>query len=117
MVVPTRTPDPTPKPTPALNDIEQYILEVFGSDGYDAIKIARCESGLNTMAFNPETIAKQRGVTKFSSCGIFQNNDARCDDKTSQIYDYKYNIQEAYRKFKRSKGFEGPWVICSEKVL
>jgi hypothetical protein len=62
-----------------------------------AIAIAKCESGLNPKAFNPETSSKLKGITTYSSYGIFQLN--RPYDE--RLYDYKYNISLAYELYQR----------------
>jgi hypothetical protein len=109
---------------PAYSEIKSYanlltegylsskiIDEIKKYDWNDntAIAIAICESRLNPYAYNPETLAKQRGITIYGSYGIFQLNRAF----STGLYDYKYNISEAYQLYLR-RGFQ-PWT-CYQKL-
>jgi hypothetical protein len=78
------------------------------------IKIMNCESGFNEEAFNPETLAKKKGITKNSSCGLLQHNDKRCNDRTSELYDAFYSIDLGIKKYKE-QGFS-PWLNCLKKI-
>jgi len=103
-----------PSPSPKSSEIDQikaYILEVFGTQ--TAIDVAFCESGLEPYAYNPELYAKSEGITEYSSCGIFQHNDPRCDDKNSEIYDWRYSIDLAKEKYD-ARGWY-PWKNCAVK--
>jgi hypothetical protein len=100
-------------PSFARSEITEYIETLWKEKTQEAITVFTCESGLNPMAFNPETYAKAKGITKYSSCGIVQNNDPRCDDKTSQLYDWKYSIDLGYKKY-LERGWQ-PWRNCAKK--
>ncbi len=82
------------------------------------LEIINCESGFNEQAFNPETLAKKKGITKYSSCGLTQNNDPRCGDKkpklTSEIYDPFYSIDLGIEKYKERGWW--PWKECATKL-
>lgn len=103
----------------SVSEILDYIRSKDWN--YDeAYSIFECESGFDPMAFNSEDDAKKLWVetkgkkgTPFSSCGIAQNNDARCDDKTSVIYDWEYSIDLGYKKY-QVRGWR-PWYICAVK--
>jgi len=97
-----------PPETTEKEDIIAYIESVFLDD--DALKIAKCESSLNPKAYNPETHAKEHGITKYSSYGIFQLN--RPYDP--RLYNYKHNIDEAKKLYDRRSWF--PWLNCMKKL-
>ena len=94
--------------------ITRYIREVFQGDGAAAIKIAQCESGLNAYAYNPETIAKQKGVTLHSSCGVFQINSSECELSENPLYSYRENIDRAFALFQKRNW--SPWLNCKNKL-
>ena len=94
-------------------DIIEYIYKTFGKSGGDAVRVFRCESGLKTTAFNLETQSKERGVTKWSSCGIAQINSPLCHKEVSPLYDYRHNIEVAKEMFD-ARGWK-PWKICAIK--
>ncbi len=83
-------------------------------DPKEMVEIIGCESGFDKMAFNPEIEAKQKGITKYSSCGLLQHNDIRCDNKTSILYDGFYNIDLGIEKYKKEN--LNPWRNCSLKL-
>lgn len=98
-------------------DVVSYAYQKAVDNGIDPQKficLIQCESGLNIKAFNPETLAKKKGITKYSSCGLFQHNDKRCNDKNSELYDAFYNIDFAIEKYKK-EGFN-PWQNCWNKI-
>ena len=78
------------------------------------IKLVNCESQWNTEAFNFETESKKKGITKFSSCGLFQHNDKRCADKNSELYDGFYSIDLGFEKL--DKQGASAWKFCSKRV-
>lgn len=101
-------------PSPVSSEIDRikaYILEVFGTD--KAIDIALCESGLQPYAYNPELYAKSKGITEYSSCGIFQHNDPRCEASGSEVYNWKYSVDLAKEKYDRRGWY--PWKNCAIK--
>lgn len=109
--------------------IQQYIIEVFGKDAMQALKIAECES-----RFNPHTIGDthlmsnnaQTGELIGDSIGIFQvrtggsdwnrakANGMSVEEFRAKLHDYKYNIDYAKTIFDRS-GWEA-WHNCSVKT-
>ena len=96
---------------PSEEEIIKYIRTVFHEDPDVAVAVFKAESGLNPKAYNPELNSKKLGYTKYSSCGIVQHNDVRCvpynEDNPSILYDWKYNIDFGYEKWK-SRGWK-PW--------
>ena len=92
--------------------ISDYIRSKDWNDEH-ALLIFTCESKLNPYAFNPETGAKAKGLTKYSSCGIAQINSPLCDKSGCILFDYKYNIDRAYELWKSR--FWQPWINCSNK--
>ena len=90
-------------------EIREYIFKLWGKNGNKAYKIMLCESGGNVYAFNPETKAKQKGITQYSSYGLFQINSPY----DTKLYHWRYNIDKAYEIYLR-QGW-GAWLICSQK--
>ena len=108
--------------------IMAYIVQVFGDDAFDAIQIAKCESGLN-----PETIgdtnlmSHNNGELVGDSIGIFQVrtggegwNRAKANGMSAEEFrvylkDYKKNIDYAKTIFDQ-EGWS-PWYNCMNKVL
>lgn len=95
-------------------EVISYVDSLFGKDSLKMQNIISCESGWNPNAYNPEIRAKELGITKYSSCGLTQENDAKCDDRSSEIYNWKINIDMAFEKY-QTRGFY-PWLNCA-KVL
>ena len=111
--------------------IQQYIIEVFGKDAMQALKIAECES-----RFNPHIIGDthlmsnnaQTGEWIGDSIGIFQirtggsdwnrakANGMSVEEFRAKLKDYKYNIDYAKTIFDRA-GDWSPWFNCMNKVL
>jgi hypothetical protein len=109
--------------------IIMYIVEVFGEDSVQAIKIAECES-----RFNPHTIGDthlmsnnaQTGEWIGDSIGIFQvrtggsdwnranANGLSVEEFRARLHDYKYNIDYAKTIFDRN-GWEA-WHNCAVKT-
>ena len=92
--------------------VKDYIIEVFGTE--NAVKLAICESGLKPYAYNPEVYAKSMGITEYSSCGVFQHNDSRCEDKASELYDPYYSVDLAKEKYDK-RGWN-PWTNCAKRL-
>lgn len=114
--------------------IEQYIYTVFGDNHEQALKIARCESGLN-----PETIGDTHiigmldGENIGHSVGIYQirtgdaggsydskpwnrakANGMTVSEFTEKLKDYKYNINYAKSIYDR-QGWSA-WYNCAVKT-
>ena len=100
--------------TATKEEISKYIKEVFGLAYPEAIAIFTCESGLNPYAYNPETKAKERGITRYSSCGVAQLNSSECKPDGSILFDYKTNIERAYEMYQARQW--KPWYNCSKKL-
>ena len=104
-------------------DIIEEIHRAFGQNGTEVRKVFWCESSLKQDAYNPEIEAKKRWKesggkygTPYSSCSIAKINPAESGTsntkpKTSPLYDYRYNINEA-KKLYDARGFR-PWKNCS----
>lgn len=90
----------------------KVIAEIYKYDWptSTALAIANCESGYNPRAFNPETASKLKGITTYSSYGVFQLNRAYDE----RYYDYKYNIAQAFELYLR-RGWQ-PWT-CYKNLI
>ena len=87
-------------------EIENYIKMKFGKDGERALKIAYCESSLNTQAIHANT----NGTI---DRGLFQLNTVH-DHVTSECaFNAQCNIDAAYNLYLK-QGFT-PWV-CNRKI-
>jgi hypothetical protein len=111
--------------------IQMYIIEVFGDKSMEALKIAECES-----RFNPETVGdthlmsinNQTGELIGDSIGIFQvrvgdttwnraaANGLTVDEFRAKLKDYRYNVDYAKTIYDRAGSWK-PWYNCSVKVL
>lgn len=111
--------------------IQMYIIEVFGDKSMEALKIAECES-----RFNPETIGdehlmsinNQTGEYIGDSIGIFQvrtgdtdwnrakANGLTADEFRAKLKDYRYNIDYAKTIYDKAGSWK-PWFNCMNKVL
>ena len=125
VVVQPKNPEMTEK-----QQIMSYIVEVFGDDADDAIKIADCESGLN-----PNQIGDQHLMSfdekwqemKGDSIGIFQirtggedfnrarANGMSTDEFRAKLKDFRYNIDYAKTIYDRAGDWHD-WYHCSVKV-
>lgn len=103
-----------PPPEATKNGIKDYIIQLWGENWNKAYEIMLCESGGDINAFNPEEEAKKKGITEYSSCGLFQINHPDCDNKQSRLYDWKYNIDFAYNEKYLKGGFARHWIHCSK---
>lgn len=88
--------------------IEDKIRATFPEDPENAIKIARCESGLKEAAFNP---ANTNGTT---DSGIFQINSVHGVAKHI-LMDSDVNIAVARVIYERAGNSWRPWV-CAVKL-
>ena len=109
--------------------IQQYIIEVFGDDAMQALKIAECES-----RFNPNTVGDQHlmsnntqtGELIGDSIGVFQirtggsdwnrakANGMSVEEFRAKLKDFRYNIDYAKTIFDRN-GWES-WHNCAIKT-
>jgi hypothetical protein len=103
-------PTPTPTPTISWSDNVKMIVEEFKDQGIDvtlqAIKIAKCESGLREKAFG-------RNTNGSTDAGVFQINSVH-GLPDSVRFDYIKNIKAA-KKLYLDQGWR-PWV-CADRVL
>ena len=96
VVVPTPTPTTPPSPTTQRQEIENYVREVFGEYADEAFKLLECENkNLNPRAINDNTEWGGLGVDR----GIFQINSYYHPLTDEQAFDYKQNIDYAWRMF------------------
>lgn len=100
------TPPPTLTPK---NEIEAYIVQVFGDEAENAFKVLSCENkGLNPKAVNHN---RNGSIDQ----GIFQINNIHRNGKAKgkDMFDYRQNIEVAHQIF-LEQGWS-PWT-CSHKV-
>jgi hypothetical protein len=104
-LVPVITPEPTIKPA---NEVEAYIVEVFGEDAPAAIAVAKCESKLNKAALNDKN---SNGTTDHS---VFQINSIHTKRYGSGFKtDWRENVRVA-KKIYDAQGWS-PWV-CAKAI-
>src|SRR5438552_2884337 len=88
--------------------VESVIKQIFGSHAQAALRVARCESGLNASAYNPT------GVGGSHSAGVFQILYPSTWRGTSQAarspYDLVANIVAAHDIFVRDGYSWRAWV-------
>lgn len=107
VVAPSATPTNTPSPTPTLEPeqvlVEKEIRHVFGKHAEQALKVARCESGLRPKVCND-------GVNKNSTvdCGTFQVNTVHKIER-KWLKNYQINIRVAYQLFEEGGYHWGHW--------
>jgi hypothetical protein len=94
------------KPNPGydVEAIDAYIRQVFGADADDAMRILTCEN----RAHNPKATNHNRNGS--IDRGVFQINSIHDRTHGQDMFDYKANIDYAYRIFAR-QGWS-PW-SCS----
>jgi hypothetical protein len=122
LAVTITTPEPTKTPAVSTEAPEEvsavsrqqeeiiaFIKQTFGKDAEDAIKVARCESGLNPKAVGHNTDAAQS-----TDYGLFQINDHwQGVTNTNFLLDYKINTLMAKKIFD-GRGNWSAWV-CATK--
>lgn len=102
---PTSTPSPIPTiyipPTFEAQHAKVIIEEVFGSQAQQALRVARCESGIRNVCND--------GLNRDGSvdCGVFQVNLSAHNKTREEMLDARSNIEFAYSLYQRS-GW-GPW--------
>lgn len=94
--------------TPTPDPIRDEIVEVFGEDAEDALKIAECESRFNPNAVN-RNWSEEEGEYWSTDRGIFQINDVFHPAHIKFYFDYKTNIAMAYKIFKDAGNSFSPW--------
>ena len=110
--------------------IQQYIIEVFGKDAMQALKIAECESGFNPSRIGDQHLMSnnaQTGEWIGDSIGIFQvrtggsdwnranANGLSVEEFRAKLKDWEYNINYAKTIFDRA-GDWSPWFNCMNKT-
>lgn len=98
---------------PVLDELKEEVA-LYDWDTEIMLKIAFCESSYNPRAVNSEIQAKEKGITKFSSCGLFQINSVECTKDYNILFDFKYNILRAYKLYLQNGYY--PWYNCSKKL-
>jgi hypothetical protein len=111
--------------------IMSYIVEVFGDDAMQALKIAECESRFNPKQIGDEhlmSINNQTGELIGDSIGIFQvrtgdtnwnrakANGMSVEEFRTKLKDFHYNIDYAKTIYDRA-GDWSPWNNCANQVL
>ena len=109
--------------------IMSYIVEVFGDDAMQALKIAECESRFNPKQIGDEhlmSINNQTGELIGDSIGIFQvrtgdtnwnrakANGMSAEEFRAKLKNWEYNIDYAKTIFDRN-GWEA-WHNCAVKT-
>ncbi len=89
-------------------------IKTFNWDSLVVEKIISCESSWNVRAFNPETRAKELGITKWSSCGLFQISAPECIPEDNIWYNPIENIKRAFELYQK-RGWQ-PWYNCGKKL-
>jgi len=122
MEVVVATPEPTVLPTPMTQkeEIEAYIVEVFGKDAKSAKIVAECESKLKPQAVGDTNLmVNYQGEVVGDSIGVFQirtggknfnrakANGMTADEFRTYLKDYKNNVDYAKKIFDK-QGW-GPW--------
>ena len=93
---------------PSKVDVEQLIRKYFGDDADTAIKVARCESGLNPLAEGDTN-------TPYHSIGVFQIRLLPDRGLTvEEMQDPENNI--AYAKMLYDKSGWKPWLNTKHKL-
>lgn len=106
--------------------IESKIREVFGEEGENALKIAKCES-----RFNPETVGdghltfQHNGQTYGESIGLFQirtggNEGGKVWTRSDNVEEFKKEMMNPIANIKKAKdafdnsGSYRPWYNCAK---
>jgi hypothetical protein len=92
--------------------IQQYIIEVFGDDAMQALKIAECES-----RFNPNTVGDQHLMSNNTQTGDWNRakaNGMSAEEFRAKLKNWEYNIDYAKTIFDRN-GWEA-WHNCAVKT-
>ena len=102
----------SPTPTSEQQQIIDYIIQVFGKDAPNAIRVFTCESGLNPRAYNDNT--SWGGVGH--DYGVAQLNDHYQGITNKDfLYDFHINILMAKEIFDKWGGNFQAWT-CGKKL-
>ena len=104
---PTNTPVPPATPTPGgqggttypTGSVADMIVQVFGPYSAQALRIARCESGLNPAAYNPTSIGGSHAAGIFQI--LYPSTWLGTPQAGSSPYNAWANIQAAHAIFVR----------------
>ena len=92
--------DPTPtSPSPGQSSVASMIVQVFGPYAQSALKVAKCESGLNPGAYNPTSIGGSHAAGVFQI--LYPSTWARTSEAGYSPYDALANIRAAHEIFVR----------------
>ena len=136
LVAPTPEPtpevvEPTPEPKTQKQEILEYIIQVFGDNAVEAIKIAECESQFNPQRVGDQhlmSINLQTGEEIGDSIGIFQirtgdttwnrakANGMSVPEFRNKLTDYHYNIDYAKTIYDNAEDWHD-WYNCMNKVF
>lgn len=98
-------------PTSEQEQIIAFIKQVFGKDSHQALRIAKCESGIRANAVNDNT--KWGGVSQ--DLGVFQiNKHYQGVTNPNFLFDYKINVLMAHKIF-TERGNWSAWT-CSRTL-
>lgn len=98
-------------PTSEQEQIIAFIKQVFGKDSYQALRVAKCESGIRARAVNDNT--KWGGVSQ--DLGVFQiNKHYQGVTNPNFLLDYKINVLMAHKIF-TERGNWSAWT-CSRTL-
>jgi len=108
-----------PKGYASMNSIETAICDTFGKHCANALKIAQCESGMDTQKVGDLGISyKKKGTQYGLSFGIFQIRYLEGRPKPSELLKPEVNIQYAAKLFRSlgSFGSTAGWYNCAKKL-
>jgi len=116
---PSKMPEITPTPTKTIytptSEIESLICQYFKGNCEDAIKVAKCESGLRPHAVGDHAIEYFVDGEPFGkSYGIFQIRHLPGRPDPEKLLDPVFNIEYAANLYNRSSW--NPWLNCSYKL-
>jgi Lysozyme like domain len=111
---PTPAPTTTPPSTPANNatgnsggDVTTIINQVFGANAPEALNVARCESGLNPAARNPNVVAGSYPAGLFQI--LYPSTWSTTPEAGLSPYDATANAEAAYAIFTRDGNSWREW--------
>ncbi len=81
-------------------DIENYIVQIFGSQSQTALAVAKCESGLNPNATHLNSNSSiDFGVFQINSSHFSHVEGDTPQEKTDNLFNWQYNIAFAYQLY------------------
>ena len=109
----TPTPVPTTPPTAASSssgsggDVTTIITQIFGANAPEALNVARCESGLNPAARNPNAVGGSYPAGLFQI--LYPSTWSTTPEAGLSPYDATANAQAAYAIFTRDGNSWREW--------